>query len=122
MNAVMEQVLDRPGASAWRPSEYTGFLIHAAGIDGAKVGPRRNLTMPGVAVTVGEQIESLTRIAGPGAAMLIREVPDETIWSIVKGWPTRFEAKRARELGFQAETSFDEIVKAHIEDGEQRSA
>ena len=33
-------------------------------IDGSAVGPRRNLTMPGVAVTVGEQIEALRRIAG----------------------------------------------------------
>ena len=46
----------------------------------------------------------------------IREVPDETIWAIVKNWPTRFDAARARGLGFKAETSFDDIVRAHIED------
>ena len=46
------------------PRSAVNFLIHAAGIDGAAVGPRRNLTMPGVAVTVGEQIEALERIAG----------------------------------------------------------
>ena len=40
----------------------------------------------------------------------------ETTWAIVKNWATRFESKRARELGFTAETSFDEIIKAHIED------
>ncbi|RUU20264.1 NAD-dependent epimerase, partial [Mesorhizobium sp. M7A.T.Ca.TU.009.01.3.2] len=98
------------------PRSAVNFLIHAAGIDGSAVGPRRNLTMPGVAVTVGEQIEALERIAGPKAVSLIREVPDDTIWAIVKGWPTRFEAKRSRELGFSAEKSFDEIIRAHIED------
>lgn len=98
------------------PRSAVNFLIHAAGIDGAAVGPRRNLTMPGVAVTVGEQIEALERIAGPNVVKLIREEPDETIWAIVKGWPTRFEARRARELGFSAEKSFDEIIQAHIED------
>ena len=72
--------------------------------------------MPGVAVTVGEQIEALERIAGPNVVKLIREEPDETIWAIVKGWPTRFEARRSRELGFSAEKSFDEIIRAHIED------
>ena len=46
------------------PRSAVNFLIHAAQIDGAAVGPRRNLTMPGVAVTVGEQIEALERIAG----------------------------------------------------------
>ena len=98
------------------PRSAVNFLIQAAEIDGAIVGPRRNLTMPGVAVTVGEQIEALERIAGAKAVKLIREEPDETIWAIVKGWPTRFEAKRSRELGFAAEQSFDEIIRAHIED------
>lgn len=98
------------------PRSAVGFLIHAAGIDGAKVGPRRNLTMPGVGVTVGEQIEALERIAGSDVVKLIREEPDETIWSIVKGWPTRFEAKRARALGFTAEESFEDIVQAYIQD------
>jgi len=98
------------------PRSAVGFLVHAAGIDGDKVGPRRNLTMPGVGVTVGEQIEALERVSGPEAVKLIREVPDETIWNIVKGWPTRFEAKRARDLGFKAEQNFEEIIRAHIED------
>ncbi|MGN6305904.1 MAG: D-erythronate dehydrogenase [Mesorhizobium sp.] len=98
------------------PRSAVNFLVHAAEIDGAKVGPRRNLTMPGVAVSVGEQIEALGRIAGAKAVALIREQPDEAVWAIVKNWPTRFEAKRARELGFTAEESFDEIVRAHIED------
>ncbi len=98
------------------PRAAVKFLLRAAEIDGNAVGPRRNLTMPGVAVTVGEQIEALYRIAGPTAAMHVIEQPDETIWSIVKGWPTRFEARRARDLGFVAESSFDEIIKSHIED------
>jgi D-erythronate 2-dehydrogenase len=98
------------------PRSAVNFLIHAAGLDGAKIGPRRNLTMPGVAVTVGEQIEALERVAGSDVVKLIREEPDETIWAIVKNWPTRFDARRARDLGFKAETSFDEIVRAHIED------
>lgn len=98
------------------PRSAVRFLVHAAEIDGTLVGPRRNLTMPGVAVTVGEQIESLRRIAGDHVAALIREESNETIWAIVQNWPTRFEARRARELGFVAEQRFDEIVCAHIED------
>ncbi len=37
------------------PRSAVGFLIHAAGLDGEAVGPRRCLNMPGVAVTVGHQ-------------------------------------------------------------------
>lgn len=98
------------------PRSAVNFLIHAAEIDGDAVGPRRNLTMPGVAVSVGEQIEALERVAGAEVVKLIREEPDATIWAIVKGWPTRFEAKRSKDLGFAAETSFDDIIRAHIED------
>jgi nucleoside-diphosphate-sugar epimerase len=98
------------------PRSAVNFLIRAAEIDGASVGPRRNLTMPGVGVTVGEQIEALGRVAGSNVVSLIREVPDETIWAIVQNWPTRFEAKRSRALGFAAEESFDEIVRAYVED------
>lgn len=98
------------------PRSAVNFLIHAAEIDGGRIGPRRNLTMPGVGVSVGEQIEALRRIAGDKVAGLIREEPDPVIWAIVQNWPTRFAASRARDLGFVAETSFDEIVQAHIED------
>jgi D-erythronate 2-dehydrogenase len=98
------------------PRSAVGFLVHAAGLDGDRVGPRRNITLPGVGVSVGEQIEALRRVAGQDAVDLIREEPDEAVWALVKNWPTRFEAHRAGELGFKAETSFDEIIRAHIED------
>lgn len=98
------------------PRAAIAFLLRAAGIDGDAVGHRRNLSMPGVPVSVAEQIEALRRIAGDRAVALIREEPDEAIWSIVKNWPSRFEARRARELGFEAETSFDAIIMAYIED------
>jgi len=98
------------------PRAAVGFLVHAATLDGDALGDRRALTMPGVSATVGEMIESLGRIGGPAAVELIRRVPDETIMRIVAGWPGRFDARRARELGFQAEADFDEIVHAHLED------
>ena len=98
------------------PRSAVGFLLHAAALDGEAIGPRRAITMPGVGVTVQEQIEALARIAGNDAVKLIREEHDETIARIVAGWPTRFDAARARALGFAAESSFDEIVRAHIED------
>jgi hypothetical protein len=35
---------------------------------------------------------------------------------IVEGWPRDFDARRAVELGFRADSDFDAIVRAHIED------
>ncbi|QDY71583.1 D-erythronate dehydrogenase [Qingshengfaniella alkalisoli] len=98
------------------PRAAVGFLLHGATLDLAKVGPRRNLSMPGLSATVGEQIEALRRVAGDKAVALIKHVPDEKIIAMVDGWAPGFEADRATELGFSAETSFDEIIQAHIED------
>lgn len=98
------------------PRAAVGFLLHAAGLDTAPLGARRNLTMPGLAATVAEQIEALRRVAGDKAVALIRREPDETIGKIVAGWPRRFDAQRATSLGFVAERTFDEIIRVHIED------
>ena len=98
------------------PRSAVGFLIHAAGLAGERLGPRVNLTMPGVCCTVGEQIAALRRIAGDKVAARIRREPDALIARIVAGWPSRFDARRALALGFRAEASFDDIIRAHIED------
>lgn len=98
------------------PRSAVGFLVHAAGLDLSALGARRNLTMPGVAATVAEQIEALRAVAGDAAVRLIRRERDEAIERIVAGWPTRFDASRARSLGFSAETSFAQIIQVYRED------
>ena len=98
------------------PRSAVNFLLHAASLDSGAVGPRRNLTMPGVGVSVGEQIEALERVAGPEPVALIREERDDLVAEIVAGWPTRFDARRAVALGFEADADYDAIVRAHIED------
>jgi hypothetical protein len=46
----------------------------------------------------------------------IRREPDPAIMSMISGWPRRFDARRAIGLGFKAEDTFEEIVRAHIDD------
>ncbi|HUL89289.1 MAG TPA: D-erythronate dehydrogenase [Pseudolabrys sp.] len=98
------------------PRAAVGFLIHAAGLTREQLGPHINLAMPGVSCTVGEQIDALRRVAGNKVAERIRRAPDELVQRIVAGWAERLDAKRARDLGFKAEASFDDIIRAHIED------
>ena len=98
------------------PRTAVGFLHRAATIDGAAVGERRCLTMPGVSATVAEQIAALRRIAGDDVVALIRREPDESITRMVAGWPRNFDAHRALELGFRADSSFEAIIEVHIED------
>jgi nucleoside-diphosphate-sugar epimerase len=98
------------------PRAAIDFLMHAANLDTARLGTRRNLSMPGISVTVGEQIAALRKVAGDKAARLIRREPDPTILRIVEGWPRNFDARRALELGFRADQSFEEIIRIHMED------
>ncbi len=98
------------------PRAATGFLIHAATIDGEKLGARRALSMPGLSVTVGEQIEALRKVAGDKVVARIKREPDAFIQGIVAGWPRNFDTRRALELGFKPDASFEEIIRIHIED------
>jgi nucleoside-diphosphate-sugar epimerase len=98
------------------PRAAVGFLLHAAELDTQILGWRRTLSAPGLSAIVGEEIEALRRVAGDKAVGLIREEADERIIKMVAGWPRNFDAHRALSLGFRAETSFDDIIRIHIED------
>ena len=99
------------------PRAAVGFLLHAASLDLGRLGARRALTMPGVSVTVAEQIEALRRVArrqGGGAdpARARRDdPPHRRRLADASSTPSAREA-----LGFKAETDFDDIIRAHIED------
>lgn len=99
------------------PRSAVGFLLHAGSMDTNAIGPRRALSMPGLSVTVGEQIAALDRVAGKSVTARIKRVPDQTITDIVAGWPRDFVTERALKLGFTtAEKTFDDIIRIHIED------
>ncbi len=107
-----------PDVRHWHatPRAAAGFLVHAAEIDTSKLNDRITLNMPGLSVTVQEQIDALERVAGSDVVKLIKHLPDPTIQKIVSGWARNFDTKRSIELGFKAETNFDEIIKTYIED------
>lgn len=98
------------------PRATVGFLTHAAGLDTALLRGRNSLTMPGLSITVAEQIAALEKIAGPKAVALIKREPDERIIRIVDTWARGFDTSRAASLGFVAETKFEDIIQVHIED------
>ena len=107
-----------PDVRHWHatPRAAAGFLVHAAEIDTSKLNDRITLNMPGLSVTVQEQIDALARVAGSDVVKLIKHQPDPTIQKIVSGWARNFDTKRSIELGFKAETNFDEIIKTYIQD------
>ena len=103
------------------PRAAVDFLLHSSKIDTEQLGARRNLNMPGVSATVAEQIDALRKLAGDKVAQRIRREPDPAIMRIVAGWPRKFDARRAAALGFRADSSFEEIIRIHIEDELQKT-
>jgi nucleoside-diphosphate-sugar epimerase len=98
------------------PRAAIGYLMHAASLDTHALGAQRNLTMPGLRITVAQEIETLARIAGPTRTELIRREADPVIARIVEEWPRSFEATRAEALGFQPDPDFETVVRSYMED------
>ena len=99
------------------PRSAVGFLIHAAQMDTSGLGARRSLMMPGIYATLGDEIDALRRVAGEKIVGFIKEEIDPFVQEMLKSWNfPRFDAKRARSLGFTCEDSFDELIKTHIAD------
>ena len=98
------------------PRSAARFLTHAANLDLSPLGSRRALNMPGVSCTVAEQIEALRSVAGNDVVKLIKTELDDRIVQIVAGWPRNFDPQRARDLGFESETDFEQIIRIYLDD------
>ncbi|WP_199913691.1 D-erythronate dehydrogenase [Tateyamaria sp. Alg231-49] len=96
------------------PRSAAGFLAHAGTLDTDRLEGRRALNLPGLSCTVAEQIEALREVAGNNVVALIKPQPDEAIAKIVDGWPRNFAPERAKALGFEAETTFREIIDVYV--------
>ena len=77
---------------------------------------RACLTLPGIAVRIGDALDALRRIAGDKVADRVEQAPDPKTQKIVDGWPFNFTSARALAMGYEADASIDEIIQAHIED------
>ena len=47
---------------------------------------------------------------------LIKTELDDRIVQIVAGWPRNFDPQRARDLGFESETDFEQIIRIYLDD------
>jgi D-erythronate 2-dehydrogenase len=98
------------------PRRVVEALIHAFELPAEAFGMTRMLTLPGITASIGAMVDALAGIAGDEVVRRIKWQPDPVIQKIVAGWPARFDARRARAMGFQADADMAEIVRAHIED------
>ncbi len=98
------------------PAAVVSNFIHAATLPASAFGALRTLNLPGISVRVREMLEALRAVAGDVVAARVRFEPDAAINRIVAGWPGEFDTQRARQLGFIADESFEQAIRAFIRD------
>jgi len=98
------------------PATVVGCLIAAHELPSDALGANRSLNLPGISVTVGEMVDSLTRLAGADVAARIQWERDPKIARMVSGWPGACDASRATSLGFPHDESFDDVVRQYMAD------
>ncbi len=91
-------------------------IIRAAETSNAAWGPRTALNLPAITATTGEMAAALERVAGPAGTALIDWTPDANIRKIVKTWPARINAVRAKGLGLLPESSFEAIIRQYVDE------
>jgi len=100
-------------AAVWlmSPATVIGNLLHAHELPAGAWGSQRALNLPGLTATVRDMVAALRAVGGDAAAHRVRFQRDERIARIVSGWPARFEAARALQLGFTRDTDITAIVR-----------
>lgn len=103
--------------AAWiaSPRRAVEWLVHAAALDGAKLGLDRSVNPPGISARVEQMLAALEAVR-PGAAALVRPVDDPGIAAIVGGWPAAFAPERALALGFSPHEPLQAVIEAFIAD------
>ena len=104
-----------PEVLLWLSSPGTAIenLLHAQFVPATSLNANRTINLPGLAITVGEMLRTLERVAGPDVVAKIRFERDAAVERIVASWPGRFDPSRALALGFRADTDFDSVVRAY---------
>jgi len=98
------------------PRKVVDAFIRAQTTPAEQIGWPRVVQLPGLTLTVRQMLAALEEVAGPRVVGRVKFQPDAVIEKIVYGWPTAFRASKARRLGFAADGSMQEIIRAFIED------
>jgi len=108
----------KPDTALWllSPRAAVTALAHGIELDGARLGNRRVVNLPGLSVTAAGMVDALRRVAGDAVADRVTWEREERIENIVGTWPAAWDTGRALALGFQADSSFDAVIAAYMED------
>ena len=118
LNGVETVVPVSPDTRMWilSPRAVIDNLIIGHDVDGRKFGRSRSVSVPGMQARIGDMADALRRLAGPEVASKIRWERDARIEKIVSTWPWNFDCAKGRSLGMKADSDFDDIIRAYIDD------
>lgn len=118
LNGVVSICPVPPDTKVWAlsPRSTVHNLIHAHELDSAAFGSAGAVNLPGLTTTVGEMVAAMGRVAGAETMKLVEWKEDPAILKLVRTWPGDFVTARAEKMGFVHDASFDEVVKAYIEE------
>jgi nucleoside-diphosphate-sugar epimerase len=107
-----------PETEMWvaSPRAVVGMLLHALALSPQEWGWHRSLNLPGLTVSMHEEIAALRQVAGDAVADRIATKPDANVMRLVSTWAARFDTARADAMGFEADADFVSVVRAYIED------
>lgn len=98
------------------PGTAVRNIVQAARLAAGALGARRAVTAPGLRVSAQGAVAALKRAAGASVAARVSFAPDDHVAQMVASFPTQFDDSRALALGFQADTDFEDIIRAYIRD------
>jgi nucleoside-diphosphate-sugar epimerase len=75
----------------------------------------RQITFPGVAVSIQELEDALVKYGGEEKLRLIREEPDEGLERILRSWAPDFDITTPLRLGLVVDRSADELVRNYVD-------
>ncbi|NOV23899.1 SDR family oxidoreductase [Cupriavidus necator] len=107
-----------PDTRLWllSPRAAVAALVNGIELAGERLGNRRVVNLPGLSVTAAGMVDALRRVAGDAVADLVTWQREERVENIVDTWPAAWNAERALALGFESDASFDDVIRAYMED------
>ncbi len=118
LNGVVSECPVPPDTKVWvlSPRCTIKNLVHAHELDGAAFARKGAVNLPGLTTTVGEMVAAMGRVAGEDKVKLVHWKEDEAVMKLVRTWPGDFVTERAEAMGFVHDASFDDVVKAYIDE------
>lgn len=107
-----------PSTEMWvaSPRAVISMFLHALELDPDAWGWHRSVNLPGLVVSMEQELAALRAVGGDRAAGLVRHQPDENVLRLVRTWAARFDTARALSMGFRADPDFTSIIRGYIED------